>query len=286
MINQTRSIISLNLSLPISLLMILLLTGCFSAAAPLESSAANTAPSLAATPEPTAAQEQVAANDIQVLNGSRVLTLDFNSLATGYQSETLPAVTDSENAPYWEVLPEYSRVTLEGYPLIQHAMAPQIYIFPIKELSEINDGAGEIVATLETLLKSPQELPVMPFLPLNNAAQVLHVQVQYLDFQNGEGLRYLAWYSQGIMPVNNYSLVYTYQGITDDGAYYIAAVLPINHPALPEDETVTGNEPPEFASDYPTYLTNIITDLNLQNAGSFFPSLDQLDMLVSSMAIK
>ncbi|MEJ2447489.1 MAG: hypothetical protein P8Y37_06045, partial [Anaerolineales bacterium] len=260
--------------------------GCSSVTAPVETSAPATAPSLEATPEPSATQEQSSVNDIQVLNGSRVLTLDFNSLATDFQSETLPAVTDSENAPYWEVLPEYSRVTLEGYPLIQHAMAPQIYIFPIKELSEINDGAGQIVSTLETLLKSPQELPVMPFLPLNNAAQVLHVQVQYLDFQNGKGLRYLAWYSQGIMPVNNYSLIYTYQGITDDGAYYIAAVLPINHPALPEDETVTGNEPPEFASDYPTYLTNIIADLNLQNGGSFFPPLDQLDALVSSMAIQ
>ena len=68
----------------------------------------------------------------------------------------------------------------------------------------------------------------MPFLPLFNAAQVMHTHLQYLDFKNGQGLRYLTEFDQGIIPINNYELIYTYQGLTGDGKYYVAAVLPVN----------------------------------------------------------
>jgi len=264
----------------------LLLTACSSPGSPTDISAPSINSTSMAAMEATATIEQPASTEIQILNGSQILSLDPNSLAAGFQSETLPAVTDSENAPYWEVLPEFSQVTLEGYPINQHLITPQIFIYPVKELSEINEGAGQIVTSLQALLQSPQELPTMPFLPLYNAAQVLHVQLQYLDFQNGQGLRYLAWFSQGIMPVNNYELIYTYQGITSDGKYYIAAVLPVNHPSLPADGVVTGNEPPEFSSDYPVYLANVVSSLNPQSAESFTPDLTQLDAMMSSLEIK
>jgi hypothetical protein len=90
----------------------------------------------------------------------------------------------------------------------------------------------------------------------------MHVQVQYLDFKNGKGVRFLTWYSQGIMPVNNHELIYTYQGLTGDGTYYVAAVLPVNHPSLPADGKVTGNEPPEFTSNYTAYIASVVNTLN------------------------
>ena len=126
----------------------------------------------------------------------------------------------------------------------------------------------------------------MPFLPLFNAKQMMHSHTQYLDFQNGLGLRYLTWFSQGIVPVNNSELIYTYQGITSDGKYYVAAVLPINHSSLPTDGIITGNETPEFSSDYDTYLMNVAASLNTQSAKGFSPDLTQLDALMSSLEIK
>ena len=126
----------------------------------------------------------------------------------------------------------------------------------------------------------------MPFLPLLNARQAMRSQVQYMDFQNGQGLRYLTWFSQGILPVNNHELIYTYQGITSDGNYYVAAVLPVNHPSLPADGSITGNEPPEFSSDYATYLMNVAANLNSQTTKSFTPDLTQLDAMMSSLEIK
>jgi len=126
----------------------------------------------------------------------------------------------------------------------------------------------------------------MPFLPLFNAAQVMHAHRQSLDFKDGKGLRYLTQFDQGPLPINNAELIYTYQGLTGDGKYYVAAVLPVTHPSLPVDAKVTGKEPPEFVSDFPAYLANVVETLNSQAANSFTPDLSQLDAMMSSLEIK
>ena len=126
----------------------------------------------------------------------------------------------------------------------------------------------------------------MPFLPLFNAAQVMHAHVQYLDFKTGQGLRYLTMFSQGIVPINNNELIYTYQGLTSDRRYYVAAVLPVTHPSLPADGNVSGKEPPEFTSDFTAYLANTAASLNTQPAESFTPNLTLLDAMMSSIEIK
>jgi hypothetical protein len=207
-------------------------------------------------------------------------------LASGLQTETIAAVSAGDNAPYWEVLPEYTRSTIQGYPISNHLVQPQIFIYPINDLRNVNKGADRIVVSLQSLLQSLQEIPTLPFLPLLNSKQVMHTHLQYLDFKNGQGLRYLTWFSQGIVPINNYELIYTYQGLTSDGKYYVAAVLPVNHPSLPADGKVTGNEPPEFTSDYLTYVGNVVNALDPQAANTFTPDLTQLDAMLSSLEIK
>ncbi|MCB8945111.1 MAG: DUF333 domain-containing protein [Ardenticatenaceae bacterium] len=229
---------------------------------------------------------QNAVTAVPFTSSSLDISLDTGSIATSFQIETITAVPAGDGVPYWEVLPEYTRLTLEDYPISNHLMQPQIFIFPVNDLKLVNEGAGQIVTSLQTLIQSPQEIPDMPFLPLFNAAQVLHVHVQYLDFKSGQGLRYLTEFAQGLMPINNYELIYTYQGLSSDGTYYVAAVLPITHSSLPADGTITGNEPPEFTSDFPTYVANMVNSLNPQAANTFTPDLTQLDVMMNSLEIK
>jgi len=272
------------------MLVIILLAGSlFLAACSPTLTTPNPEPTSTSTPianiEPTATVAPIATT-IPDSNGSPQFNLETGSIATSFQTETIPEVTDSENSPNWEVLPEYRRVTLEGYPIQDHLMKPQIFIFPVAELGKINEGAATIITSLKTLLQSPMEIENMPFLPLFNAAQMMHTNIQYLDFKNGKGLRYLTQFSQGIVPINNYELIYTYQGLTSDGNYYVAAVLPIHHPSLPVDGKVTGSEPPEFASNFIDYVKNVVKSLNPQAANSFTPDLTQLDAMMSSLEIK
>jgi hypothetical protein len=245
-------------------------------------------PDPTATSAPTATQEptEVVETVVPATDGSLQLSLDIGGISTGFQTETIAAVSANADAPYWEVLPEYTRVTLQGYPVSDHLLQPQIFIYPVEDLVKINEGAGQIVASLQTLIQSPQEIPNMPFLPLFNESQVFHAHLQYLDFKNGQGLRYLTEFNQAPVPINNSKLIYTYQGLTSDGKYYVAAVLPVNHPSLPADGTVTGNEPSEFTSDFATYLANIVKTLNPQAANTFTPDLTLLDAMMSSLEVK
>lgn len=270
------------LQLPTALLAIsLLVAACSPAASATEPRA--TAASVATT-EPTVPMAPTATT-VPATGDSLSITLDTGGMATGFETETVAAVPAGD-APYWEVLPAYTRVTLQGYPISNHLMQPQLFIYPVKDLEEVNEGTREIIASLQTLIDSPQEITPMPFLPLFNATQVMHAHVQYLDFKSGQGLRYLTEFDQGIVPINNHELIYTYQGLSSDGQYYVAAVLPVSHPSLPPDETITGNEPPEFTDDFPTYLANVASGLNPQAADTFTPDLTQLDAMMSSLEIE
>jgi hypothetical protein len=213
------------------------------------------------------------------------LSMDTGSLATSLQSETVPAKF-GDDVPFWELNPEHTRVTLQGYPISTHQVEPVIYIYPVNDLERLNAGAQPVVSSLQKLLASPQEIPNMPFLPMVNTTQVMHTHLQFLDFTSGQGLRYLTIFSQGIMPINNQGFIYTYQGLTSDGKYYVAAVLPVTHPSLPADGSITGNEPPEFTSDYPAYVANSAKSLNTQAASTFTPDLAQLDAMMSSIEIR
>ena len=237
----------------------------------------TSAPMSTGEPEPAALPEMA---------GSLHFALDTGSLAAGFQTETIAAVPVSENAPYWEKLPEHTRITLQGYPVSSHSMKPQIFICPAEELRQLNEAAGSQTYSLQFLLDNPHEIERMPFMPLLNASQMMHAHVQFLDFKDGQGLRYVTEYAQGIVPINNNELIYTYQGLTRDGKYYVAAVLPVNHPGLPANGNINGNEPPEFNGDFPAYLAKAVMFLNPQPANSFIPDLTQLDAMMGSLEVR
>jgi hypothetical protein len=213
------------------------------------------------------------------------ISLDLSGLAKDQTVETVPAVPASAGGPIWEVLPQYRRVTLQGYPVTDHLMKAQIFIFPAADLAGFNEGAGRMAADLQALLLSQKTVDFMPFLPPFNAQQVLHAQVQYLDFENGSGVRFLTQFDQAPLPINNFELIYTFQGLTRDGKTYIAAVLPVTHPDLPANNQVSAEQASEL-NDFPAYLAKTVTWLDQQPGGSFTPDLAKLDALIQSIEVK
>jgi hypothetical protein len=241
----------------------------------------------AAAPSPTAPATLTPAGSSGTPQGAKVqVQVQTDGLAQSVLTEVVPAVSDTANSPYWEVLPEYTQLTLAGYPISSHLLKPQIFIYPAAQLAAANPGAGKIASDLKELLKTQQVGKSLPFMPLFNAQQVLHAQVKYLDFQNGKGVRFLTQFDQAPLPINNNELFYAFQGLTSDGKYYVAAVLPVNLAGLPADNKVTGQEPKEFSQDFPAYLTNMANQLNNQPAASFNPDLDVLDAMMESLTVK
>ncbi len=210
------------------------------------------------------------------------VSLDYSAVAQNVTVETVAAQPASADAPSWAAGPEYRRLTLEGYPVANHLHKPQVFVYPAGELASANEGMGQMAVDLAALLQTQQVGDHLPFLPLFNAAQVMHAQVEYLDFQNGKGVRFLTQFDQAPLPINNYELFYTFQGLTSDEKYYIAAILPVTHPDLPADDQV--NE--DLLNDFQGYLTDTAAMLDQQPAESFTPNLNQLDALIRSLDVK
>jgi hypothetical protein len=74
---------------------------------------------------------------------------------------------------------------------------------------------------------------VLPFLPIIPQMQSFAVHAAILRFNDGSGIRYISEYSESLDPVSNRTLFYTFQGLTADGATWVAVTLPITNPVLP-----------------------------------------------------
>jgi hypothetical protein len=214
------------------------------------------------------------------------VTVSLEAGTQGYTTEVVEAVPASADGPYWLAMPKYTVLSLKAYPVAKHLMQPQIFIYPANELAAANEEAGKTAVNLQALLKTQQLGKAMPFLPLYNAAQVMYAQVKFLDTKNGKGVRYLTQFDQAVIPINNYELLYTFQGLTNDGKYYVAAVLPVTMDGLPDDDKVTGKEPTEFENDFSKYREGVVNAINQAADNSFGPDLSKLDKMVQSIEVK
>jgi hypothetical protein len=164
-------------------------------------------------------------------------------------------------------------------------IVPQIFIFPTTEYAKIGPLAGERIETLKLLL-ADNALPVngeLPVLPTFNSTQDLRAQVFPLTFQGGRGLRFIAHYAQGVNPVLNPVVFYTFQGLTEDGSFYVAAFFPLYVSFLPDQIQVEDWD--VFNKGYQDYMADITSRLEGLDSNDFEPHLETLDALIRSITI-
>jgi hypothetical protein len=206
-------------------------------------------------------------------------------VAAGADVSTVLPDDPSEGWPEF-ALPARRMVSFSEYSIQEHFHTPVIYVFAIDKLIQGGQVGATTAAALQALLSDPgynlQTEDNLPFLPPFNAGQVLHVLEQRLDSEHNSGIRYLTLYSQALMGVVNYDIFYTYQGISADGRYYIAAILPINSTLLSNEE-LTQAELETIAGDYAGYITSMKDLLIADNGASLTPTLGALDAMMMSI---
>ncbi len=193
-----------------------------------------------------------------------------------------------ENAMPSNTYPTYIEFTLDDYAVSDHFHDPKIRVYPIEEYRIISPYASDIIVNLEgTLVNQPEGglSSNLPFLPMFNAAQIFSAEVEYFNFQNGSGVRYLTMYGQAISPVDNMNLFYTYQGITNDRRYYISAVLPVINSGLPNDGSSQVEDWITFENNWEDYITETLNWLEEQAPQNFYPNLEKLDLMMASFEI-
>jgi hypothetical protein len=224
------------------------------------------------------------------LTGMTAFSVEFcypPSLATGVAQAMIPEnPPDPMDAP-WNYNPDMIELTLQDYPVANQYHDPVIHIYPVADYIALEPTINNTLTQLQALLTSQDPNPAgIPFLPVFNAAQMMHARVSYLDFRNGSGIRWLTQFGQAYIPINNPSAIYAFMGLTDDGQYFISATFGINHPSFANDSMA---EPPEgweaFTNNYETYITNFEAALALEPANAFTPDLQLLDAMMSSFLI-
>jgi hypothetical protein len=207
---------------------------------------------------------------------------------------------DSRDITAPEAKPEFPVYTLEGYPL-QSLVKPQIFVLRINDEEAAGEATAMNTAKLREILQNKPDLEAhsfadinqplyrMPWLFPTNAGSMMYAQVEYLDFQNGVGVRYLAQSAQALTVVNNRELRYTFQGLTRDGKYHVIAVLPTSHPDLLDRPNESPNGDVSVFTDVNKnfqYLQKVVRILDEAQPASFTPNLAKLDAMIRSIGIR
>lgn len=218
-------------------------------------------------------------------------------VASGASGSNFPRI-DSDDAAWWQKTPGHLQVMLGDYYVLQgKSNQPQIYVYPAQGYAEMVPAAFESIHRLNNILYDPgapisaEQLPAVPFF---NTQQVFASNVQVITFQNGRGVRFLTEYAQYPASANNTDLFYHFQGVTNDGFYYVIAILPISVPVLAETSDGGAVLPPQGVSypyfanpnaDMQGYYSAVTALLNATSPDAFFPTINQLDALIQSMRI-
>jgi hypothetical protein len=212
-------------------------------------------------------------------------------VAQDAQSEMVSAVTDPNNSGWWEVAPQHLMFTLTGYQVQDKALEPQLFVYPADEYATLNTQAADQIQKLKAILAggalTKDTLPSW----MVNAGQIFTAKAQVVPFQSGRGVRFLTQYAQYPATANNRELVYHFQGLTEDGKYYVVAVLPVTSSILAEDEKPESPVPSEGvqlpAGGMPdqAYYDSVTRALDAMYEDSFNPSLFQLDALIQSISV-
>ena len=216
-------------------------------------------------------------------------------LAAGIRAQRVDAYTTDSGMDYL-LLPQHLAFTFpnsyaDADPLLRRQQLnletmPQIVVYPVTAYSAMQPLVGRQIEQLQVLLAERPSIPggTLPYLPLHNAAQVFHSQLAYLAFANGAGVRYVTAFSQESSPITNQQLIYTFQGLTEDGQYYVAAFFPVTTAVLPD--TVQVDDWEAFSLNYATYVAETKAALNDLTPFDFTPDLTLLDAGVTSLRVE
>lgn len=167
---------------------------------------------------------------------------------------------------------------------------PQIIVFNPSDFGgfSIFDGqARQKIAQFQQILGDrPLEFAAeIPILPPAHANQILQVQVKWLDFGSGSGVRFVTALNQEAAPLTNNRLVYLFFGLTDDGLHAVTAVFPLTAAGLPATVEMTAAEYQTFIENYDAELATLSDRLNAAGSNDFNPPLFKLDALIRSITI-
>ncbi len=212
-------------------------------------------------------------------------------LAKSVQSDSVPATPVQQDAPaLGGGAPAHIRFTFndEKPSSGNDSLTPQILIYSLKELKELDPVAAKEVKALQQWLEekpnsSTQPIPVFP---IQMGSQAFQCHVNYFFFKNGNGVRFLTYYAEDAAPIQRDRLFYTFQGFTSDEHWYVSVFWPVITTAIPEgNQKMSTVESDAFVKQFDTYFSNLLGTLEGTPSGGYTPDLKLLDQMIQSLNV-
>jgi hypothetical protein len=192
---------------------------------------------------------------------SECLTVVNNEAAPAGQSLTLARISSAS-------------ILLKDF-FKENKIAPEATAFSVSGLSSVNPEIYQHAVNLTAMINAANEgagtaafTAPIPFLPYQESTQLVQLVPMQLDPINGSGIRFVTAYGNQGDPVSNDNLFYTFQGMSQDGRFYLSVTIPISNTMIsgPTDPTTVD-------------WTNVPAD-------SWQPALETLDDIVLSIQVR
>lgn len=195
--------------------------------------------------------------------------------------------------------PAFTEFSFDGYSegdYLNQAIQPRLSIYRIEDFGDYPEYITQLDDLSAILSQRPDlnayaianpgvlDAKVLPFLPIVPASQAMRALPQYVEVGGVRGIRYLVYLVQAPNPILEGAVFYTFQGITDDGQYYVSVMLPVNTGVLPTEEP-TAVDPNTWVAGYGDYLADFLGRITAGGGEGFNPSLETLDALVQSVNV-
>jgi len=155
---------------------------------------------------------------------------DFGDLEESVRQSATAAGARSEQ-------PEHIKLTFGGSDYIEE---PEILVYPIAQYMAMKDDAASHIGLLKKMLQERLVQPssVLSLYPLAHEVDSFLFTPSYVDFENGKGISFVSQIDHD----SAQQLLYSFQGITDDGKYYVTAILPVVLDELAAEDDENKNE--------------------------------------------
>lgn len=203
------------------------------------------------------------------------------------------------------IFPSHILFRFEGKYGDQHKgsfFPAEMHIYPIneyrKQLGVSKDELARFDQSLSGLRgiileKNTAILKNIPLVDFIDAGQAFHAKMEFSDFSDGTGIWFLTQYSFEPSLINNKGLTYVFQGLSNDGKYYVLATFPVSLTFLPASNEARkfGNYelPERFAAndekEFNRYVSKIKIRLEELPSRDFNPSLENFKRIISTLKI-
>ncbi len=226
---------------------------------------------------------QVHGPQFKVTVDNDITHIQYDNISFDVASSYAKAATFQIDQASWETmspLPEHVCLGLHSDESHIVNTRTNICFIPTERMDEYVKKIRQLVKDKPTF-EVPDGRTRIP-IPFNGAAQLMHSQVNYIETDALQGVRFVTRYAQMDYYIGGNTLEYNFSGVTRGGKYIIFLQFGVSTKLL-SDKVPSTAQLSNLLKDPPKYYKQVVDTLNSGTSADFNPNLEIFDAIVQSI---